>query len=129
MAALLLFSGDLIMKIRHSFAQLAMVGLLALGVAGPAGAVTRKERNTVIGAGVGALAGAVLTEGNVLATLGGAAAGGVLGNIITEDRREYRSHGRDRGHYGHHGHYRKVKHSRKHGHHYRDHGRHHHRHR
>ena len=114
------------MKIRHSFAQMAIVGLLALAVAGPASAVTRKERNTVIGAGVGALAGAVLTEGNVLATLGGAAAGGVLGNIITEDRREYRSRGRDRGH---HGHYHKVKHSKKHGHHYRSHGRHHHRHR
>lgn len=76
------------MKLQRNFARFAMVGLLALAVAGPASAVTRKERNTVIGLGVGALAGAVITNGDPLMTLGGAAAGGLLGNVLTEDRRD-----------------------------------------
>jgi len=70
---------------------LALTGALALA-ASPADAVTRKERNTVIGAGVGALAGAVLTDGDIVGTLGGAAAGGVLGNVLTDDDRRGRPH-------------------------------------
>jgi osmotically inducible lipoprotein OsmB len=31
--------------------------------------------------------GAVLTDGSALGTLGGAAVGGVVGNVVTKDRR------------------------------------------
>ena len=39
-------------------------------------------RNTAIGAGAGALGGAVLTDGSTLGTLGGAAVGGVIGHQV-----------------------------------------------
>ncbi|ELG1781786.1 osmotically-inducible lipoprotein OsmB [Salmonella enterica] len=37
---------------------------------------------TAIGAGAGALGGAVLTDGSTLGTLGGAAVGGVIGHQV-----------------------------------------------
>ena len=40
------------------------------------------ECNTAIGAGAGALGGAVLTDGSTLGTLGGAAVGGVIGHQV-----------------------------------------------
>ena len=40
---------------------------------------SKRDRNTAIGAGAGALGGAVLTDGSTLGTLGGAAVGGVIG--------------------------------------------------
>lgn len=56
-----------------------------LGTAGCAD-LTPKQRNTAIGAGVGGVAGAALIGGPG-ATLGGAALGGVVGNVVTDDRR------------------------------------------
>ncbi|MEB2398784.1 glycine zipper 2TM domain-containing protein [Parapusillimonas granuli] len=44
------------------------------------GGMSRQGRNTAIGAGVGAVGGAVLTGGSTLGTLGGAAVGGVVGH-------------------------------------------------
>ena len=40
------------------------------------------NRNTAIGAGAGALGGAVLTDGSTLGTLGGAAVGGIIGHQV-----------------------------------------------
>jgi osmotically inducible lipoprotein OsmB len=48
--------------------------------------MTQQEKNTAIGAGVGAVGGSVLTGGGTLGTLGGAAIGGVIGNQI-EDKK------------------------------------------
>lgn len=48
--------------------------------------MTPKQRNTAIGAGVGGVAGATLIGGPG-ATLGGAALGGVVGNVLTDDRK------------------------------------------
>lgn len=48
--------------------------------------LTPKQRNTAIGAGVGGVAGAALIGGPG-ATLGGAALGGVVGNVLTDDRK------------------------------------------
>ena len=45
--------------------------------------MTQREKGTVIGAGVGAAAGAALT-GDALGTVGGAAVGGVIGNQVTK---------------------------------------------
>ncbi|CAI8754950.1 MULTISPECIES: glycine zipper 2TM domain-containing protein [Burkholderia] len=43
--------------------------------------MSRRQRDTAIGAGVGGVAGAAI-GGNALSTLGGAAAGGLIGNQI-----------------------------------------------
>lgn len=43
---------------------------------------SKRDRNTAIGAGAGALGGAVLTDGSALGTVGGAAVGGVIGHQV-----------------------------------------------
>lgn len=43
---------------------------------------SKRDRNTAIGAGAGALGGAVLTDGSALGTVGGAAVGGIIGHQI-----------------------------------------------
>ncbi len=112
------------MKLAIRIGHLAIAGVMALGLASTAMA-SDKTTNTLLGAGLGAAAGALLSEGDPLLTLGGAAAGGVLGNVLTEDRRysgrhwrgddrryyrsghnNYRSAGYYRGK-GKHGHYKK----------------------
>lgn len=49
--------------------------------------MTTQQRDTAIGAGVGAVGGSVLTGGSALGTLGGAAVGGVIGNEIGKDKK------------------------------------------
>ena len=44
--------------------------------------MTRQDQNTAIGAGAGAVGGAVLTGGSTIGTLGGAAIGGLIGNQV-----------------------------------------------
>ena len=44
--------------------------------------LSQREKGAAIGVGVGAVTGAVLTDGNVLGTVGGAAVGGVIGNQV-----------------------------------------------
>lgn len=44
--------------------------------------MSRRDQNTAIGAGVGAVGGAVLTGGSAIGTVGGAAVGGVIGHEI-----------------------------------------------
>ncbi|HXD41079.1 MAG TPA: glycine zipper 2TM domain-containing protein [Ramlibacter sp.] len=56
---------------------LAAVALVSLSACSD---MSRRERDTAIGAGVGAVAGSALTGGSALGTLGGAAAGGIIGN-------------------------------------------------
>ncbi|EMF0719431.1 osmotically-inducible lipoprotein OsmB [Citrobacter sp. Marseille-Q6884] len=43
---------------------------------------SKQDRNTAIGAGAGAIGGAVLTDGSTLGTLGGAAVGGIIGHQV-----------------------------------------------
>ena len=52
-----------------------------VGLAGCAG-MSEQDRNTAIGAGVGAVGGSVLTGGSAAGTVGGAAVGGVIGHEI-----------------------------------------------
>lgn len=54
-----------------------------LGLSGCSGMSTQ-GRNTAIGAGVGGVAGSVLTGGDTLGTIGGAAVGGVIGNRVNK---------------------------------------------
>ena len=44
--------------------------------------MSNRDRNTAIGAGAGAIGGAVLTDGSALGTLGGAAVGGIIGHQV-----------------------------------------------
>lgn len=46
------------------------------------GTMSTRGKNTAIGAGIGAVGGAVLTGGSAIGTVGGAAIGGVIGNQI-----------------------------------------------
>lgn len=44
--------------------------------------MSQRDKNTAIGAGVGAVGGSILTGGSAAGTVGGAAVGGVIGNTI-----------------------------------------------
>jgi osmotically inducible lipoprotein OsmB len=46
--------------------------------------MTQQEKNTAIGAGVGAIGGSILTGGSTTGTLGGAAVGGVIGHEVNK---------------------------------------------
>lgn len=109
------------MKSGSRFARVLLASVLAFSVAGCASARDRRTDNTLIGAGLGAAAGAVVSQGDPLYTIGGAAAGGLLGNILTSEPRHEK-----RGYRG--SHYRHVPpgHAKKH---YRQvHKKHHHKH-
>ncbi len=64
-----------------SGALAAAAMLLALG--GCAG-MSAQDKSTAIGAGVGAIGGAVLTGGSAVGTVGGAAVGGVIGHEVAK---------------------------------------------
>jgi osmotically inducible lipoprotein OsmB len=66
---------------RIGFASVAMITLIALSGCSN---MSKQDRNTAIGAGVGALGGAVLTGGSTVGTVGGAAVGGVIGHEINK---------------------------------------------
>ena len=78
------------MRTQGNFGRLIVVGLTAFALAGCASSYDRKANNTMMGAGLGAAAGAVVSGGDPMYAIGGAAAGGLLGNILTQDR-GYRS--------------------------------------
>ncbi|MBE2257223.1 MAG: glycine zipper 2TM domain-containing protein [Candidatus Accumulibacter sp.] len=46
--------------------------------------MSTQEKNTAVGAGVGAVGGAVLTGGSALGTVGGAVVGGVVGHEVSK---------------------------------------------
>ncbi|MBK7768401.1 MAG: glycine zipper 2TM domain-containing protein [Sulfuritalea sp.] len=56
---------------------------MMLGLVGCSG-MTTQEKNTAIGAGVGAVGGAVLTGGSGVGTVGGAVVGGVIGHEVSK---------------------------------------------
>ena len=59
----------------------ASILVLALSTSA-CGTMSTRGKNTAIGAGIGAVTGAVLTGGSSIGTVGGAAIGGVIGNQI-----------------------------------------------
>lgn len=61
----------------------AAVATLMISMVGCAG-MTAQEKNTAIGAGVGAVGGSILTGGSAVGTVGGAAVGGVIGHEINK---------------------------------------------
>ena len=54
---------------------------------GACDSMSQRDKNTAIGAGVGAAGGAVLTGGSAAGTVGGAAVGGVIGHEIDRDKK------------------------------------------
>lgn len=66
----------------HPFRVSGLAAVLAvLGLAACSG-MTQRERNTAIGAGIGAVSGSILTGGSTVGTVGGAVVGGVIGQEI-----------------------------------------------
>lgn len=65
----------------HKLALSAIASVAVLGLSACAGMSTQ-EKNTAIGAGVGAVGGAVLTGGSTAGTVGGAAVGGIIGHEV-----------------------------------------------
>jgi osmotically inducible lipoprotein OsmB len=62
----------------------AVVVAALLGLAGCAG-MSSQDKNTAIGAGAGAVGGAILTGGSAVGTVGGAVVGGVIGHEVSKD--------------------------------------------
>lgn len=70
------------MQMNKKLTAAVLVMVMVSTLAGCAG-MNKRQRNTAIGAGIGALGGAVLTNGSALGTVGGAAVGGVIGHQTT----------------------------------------------
>lgn len=68
--------------------KLATVALLAVSAAGCSSwdNMSHRQKSTVTGAGIGGVAGAVVTGGGVLGTVGGAAIGGVIGDQVGKNK-------------------------------------------
>ena len=71
------------MKTIQNFVLSSVAAAMLLGLGGCAG-MSNQDKNTAIGAGVGAVGGAVLTGGGAMGTVGGAAVGGVIGHEISK---------------------------------------------
>jgi len=69
------------MKNIHTFIRYALVIAFITELSACAG-MSSQQKNTAIGAGAGAVAGAVLTGGSGIGTVGGAVVGGVIGNAV-----------------------------------------------
>lgn len=71
------------MNYRHAFATTLAIVLALPGCS----SMSTRDRNTAVGAGIGAVGGAVLTSGTALGTVGGAAIGGVIGHQVGRGKR------------------------------------------
>jgi len=74
------------MKTMQKFALIVVSATLLLGLMACSGMTTR-QKDTAIGAGVGAVTGSVLSGGSAIGTVGGAAVGGVIGNEVGKDKK------------------------------------------
>lgn len=84
---------------KRNLVRVLAAGALLATIAGGAQAADRRTTNTLIGAAIGAVGGALISNGDPLMTIGGAAAGGLIGNVATHDRghRDYgNNHGNNR---------------------------------
>jgi osmotically inducible lipoprotein OsmB len=69
------------MNTMHRFEIAAVAAALLVGLGGCAG-MSKQDQNTAVGAGIGAVGGAVLTGGSAIGTVGGAAVGGIIGHEV-----------------------------------------------
>ena len=73
------------MKTIRRFALSAAAAAMLLGLGGCAG-MSSQDKNTAIGAGAGAVGGAILTGGSGVGTVGGAVVGGVIGHEVSKPK-------------------------------------------
>lgn len=71
------------MKTTNRFTLGAVAAVMLLGLSACSGMSTQ-DKNTAVGAGAGAVVGAVLTGGSAVGTVGGAAVGGVIGHEVSK---------------------------------------------
>lgn len=64
---------------RCALTTLIATAVIALGACS---GMSKRDESTAVGAGVGAVGGAVLTGGSAVGTVGGAAVGAVVGNQV-----------------------------------------------
>ena len=69
------------MKTLQRFTYSAVTAAMLL-VLGGCSSMSAQDKSTAIGAGVGAVGGAVLTGGSTVGTVGGAAVGGIIGHEV-----------------------------------------------
>lgn len=69
------------MKTIQKFTFSTVAAAMLFSLAGCSNMSTQ-DKNTAIGAGIGAVGGAVLTNGSAVGTVGGAAVGGVIGHEV-----------------------------------------------
>jgi osmotically inducible lipoprotein OsmB len=75
------------MKTNQTLTFSATIAALLLALGGCAGMSTQ-DKGTAVGAGVGAVGGAVLTGGGALGTVGGAVVGGVIGHEVSKPKKD-----------------------------------------
>ncbi len=75
------------MKARQRLSFAATVAALLIALGGCAG-MSQQEKGTAVGAGAGAIGGAVLTGGSAIGTVGGAVVGGVVGNQVSKPKKD-----------------------------------------
>ena len=76
------------MKMLQRFSVTSASLAILIGLSGCSG-MSQQDQNTAVGAGLGGVAGAVLTDGSPIGTVGGAVVGGVIGNQVnTNDNRK-----------------------------------------
>ena len=68
---------------RFTVNTIAVAVLLGLGACS---GMSAREENTAIGAGIGAVGGAILTGGSAVGVVGGAVVGGVIGHEVGKER-------------------------------------------
>jgi osmotically inducible lipoprotein OsmB len=74
------------MKANQKFSNLIITLAVIISLGG-CSSMSQRDKSTAIGAGVGAAAGAILTGGGLIGTVGGAAVGGVIGNQVGKDKK------------------------------------------
>jgi osmotically inducible lipoprotein OsmB len=74
------------MNMRNTFGRTIMAATVLVALSACSG-MTTQQKDTAIGAGVGAVGGAVLTGGSAIGTVGGAAVGGIIGHEVSKDKK------------------------------------------
>lgn len=73
------------MRTMQRFALSAVAAATLVGLGACAG-MSAQDQNTAIGAGAGAIGGAILTGGSTAGTVGGAAVGGIIGHEVSKPK-------------------------------------------
>ena len=69
---------------RNRLTHYTLAVSVSLGLAACSG-MSAQDKSTAIGAGAGAVGGAILTGGSAAGTVGGAAVGGVIGHQVGKE--------------------------------------------